>query len=79
VKYIISHDGEISGGRAQIYKVQSAGAQPWQFTHVWHSEDDRLNCCKCSGPLQAMLSSCKHCNAVRRHLKAISKASANSA
>lgn len=52
-----------------VYPVRPvSGRGP--FTQVWVSHvNGSIKCTNCSGPLTAMLSSCKHANAVRRHLK----------
>ena len=34
---------------------------------VWYN-NDIARCTKCSGPLTAMLSSCKHAKALKRHM-----------
>lgn len=36
---------------------------------VWIGSDGKPACTVCSGPLSAMLSTCRHCCAVRRYLK----------
>jgi hypothetical protein len=34
---------------------------------VWRSTDGMCRCTECSGPLSAMLSTCAHAQAVKRH------------
>lgn len=39
----------------------------WDYTTaVWRSADGTCQCTRCSGPLQAMLASCPHAQAVKR-------------
>jgi hypothetical protein len=42
-------------------------AAAWDYTTaVWRSPDGTCRCTKCSGPLTAMLTSCRHAQAVKR-------------
>lgn len=53
------------GDKVRVFLVIEPGQERWDAAHVWLS--DRARCTKCSGLLSAMLSSCKHARAVKRH------------
>lgn len=59
-----------SGRAVRVFHVwrepRGRNAQP---THVWYTEQDNsAACCSCSGILTAMMESCRHARAVKRHL-----------
>ena len=51
----------------RVFNVRRQGQDKWMAKDVWYS-DGRAQCCACSGPLQAMLSTCAHARAVARHI-----------
>ena len=54
--------------RTRVFLVRRPEQQAWESINVWVSENGRAQCVSCSGPLQAMLSSCPHAKAVARKI-----------
>lgn len=52
-----------------VYRVRTQPVSDYFVTVWWSNDRQCLNCTMCSGPLQAMLSSCPHSQAVRRARK----------
>jgi hypothetical protein len=52
---------------ADHYEVRLIGTPEYLGTAVT-IQQGRAYCCKCSGPLAAQLTTCRHANAVRRHI-----------
>ena len=67
-RYVVTEREKISE-TTDVWGVEDTKTvYPYRHTDVW-VRGDRINCASCFGPLQAMLSSCEHASAVRRHLK----------
>jgi hypothetical protein len=66
-KFTIIEMEEFNGTR--VFKVSWDG-KPFaiNWTDVWVQPGDTPRCVRCSGPLRAMLRTCKHAMAVRRYL-----------
>ena len=59
---------EVDGfSHTRVFTVHRQGQQRFMAKDVWYS-NGRVKCCGCSGPLQAMLSTCAHARAVARHI-----------
>lgn len=51
------------------YSVRTKEEEDWQGVNVWYDTlDGSTNCVECQGALSGMLSSCKHCEAVKRYV-----------
>ena len=63
-------EGEAFSGR-RVYKVRRPEWPTWQTISVWADpgQPTSARCVECSGPLRAMLATCKHEMAVRRFLR----------
>jgi hypothetical protein len=62
------------GATVRVYGVTDLRAPQWDRlpVHVWYAQERtgrpaRPRCVSCSGLLSAMLSTCRHADAVRRH------------
>lgn len=65
-KWTITEVAPISNG-TRVFRVRRFGAT-WGGTDVW-LYGDVPRCCACSSKMTAMLTTCVHAAAVRRHLK----------
>lgn len=69
-KYTIKERERISPTTRYFALFTGKELADWQATSVWWDETrKRPYCCKCSGIVSAMLSSCKHASALRRYMR----------
>jgi transposase len=52
----------------RTFRVKDAGDEEWKAVEVWLT-GMRPACTQCSGPLSAMLATCRHSKAVIRFVK----------
>jgi hypothetical protein len=67
-KYVVTREASRDFRKVRVYRVRLAGSEEWTGFDVWIQPDGSGNCTDCSGPLQAMLSSCPHVAAVKRFI-----------
>ena len=79
MKYIIEEverwksNGNYKENDMVTYSVREVGGKDWEGIGVWYSLINKTtHCVACQGILSGMLSTCKHCNAVKRHVKKLS-------
>jgi hypothetical protein len=71
VKYEIT-EGESFQSDVRVFRVRKPGGSIWTGIDVWASEERGKMVCRCtacSGPVAAMLTTCRHATAVARYLK----------
>lgn len=72
MKYTVRDTGTTIGHDVRVYIVtwSTSGPLGHASANVWVDEarSGRAQCTNCSGPLQAMLSTCSHARAVKRFL-----------
>lgn len=68
VQYDIEATGEVIAGDTYVYRLTRHG-QRWPQYHVWFDATlDTCRCTECCGLVSAMLTTCPHARAVRRHI-----------
>lgn len=68
-KYIVTEDPDQNFQDVRVFVVKERDAPEYDSpTYVWW-DSGKPYCVNCSGPVSAMLSSCKHSQAVRRHME----------
>lgn len=71
MKYTIEDDGFFVEPDVKQYAVKCDGE--WPVCVAYDINTHQANCCNCSGPLSAMLSTCRHAKAVKRFADKIYK------
>jgi len=66
-KWIVTREKDKDFNRVKVYSVRNITWNEWEGIDIWVN-DNRMNCTDCSGPLQAMKSSCPHISAVKRFI-----------
>jgi hypothetical protein len=69
-RWLIEPGDDFKGGDGstiKVYRVRRKGQESHDAVNVWFSQST-VRCTKCSGLLQAMLSSCEHARAVSRYI-----------
>jgi hypothetical protein len=62
---VVDTGGAADNNSARVFSVTGSGGRP---VSVWCYPHGKCYCQKCSGPLAAMLTSCRHAQAVKRHI-----------
>lgn len=71
MKYTVTEIDAMEGSNDRRFRVHKKGLPDYKRVEVWYSElfgRKRAWCCSCSGISAAMLGSCPHANAVKRHV-----------
>ncbi len=76
-RWVVEAGEVFGGGGTQNYLVRKTTDPEYANVHVWVYKGSPVTarCCHCSGPLSAMLTTCRHASAVKRFLARQAQAS----